>query len=391
MSTKLKLNWFDTILYLPLISLFTAAFVIPGWDKKVVILFSVSIIAIICKYGLNTIKENYKDPYVVILIISALYGSALYETIGYGSGEIRTLIVVSLFLLTFPKERINLQGLPLLLLLGAIISCIYTLYISVYLDIPRSKQPINAIPLAVTLCLFAIVSLYLFFETKMKVLLCAFFLFSVTILITETRGAILPLSITSGLLLLVKIKESNQFKKLITTSLLGFIFTLTLSYGFVEARVNKTVAEIQSINKGDYNTSIGLRLQMWQASPDLISISPVFGLGDGHKQALKNLYNDGKIRYSLAKFSPGHYHNQFIDKAVKSGVIGLTLFLLIIYCPAYQCSKASKDHKRYNKLLVYLLTLAFTIACITDTPFSQTFTLYPLLLLNFFIPRAKFK
>ncbi|WEM42438.1 O-antigen ligase family protein [Photobacterium sp. DA100] len=389
MSTKLKLNWFDTILYLPLISLFTAAFVIPGWDKKVVILFSVSIIAIICKYGLNTIKENYKDPYVVILIISALYGSALYETIGYGSGEIRTLIVVSIFLLTFPRERINIQGLPLLLLIGAIISFLYTLYFSVYLDIPRSKQPINAIPFAITLCLLATVSLFIFFKERRIITLLSFFLLAISIIITETRGAIIPLTVSSSILLLYKIFERNNIKKLITTSIFGTFFIISLSYGFVEARVNATVAEIQSISEGNYNTSIGLRLQMWQASPELISINPIFGLGDNHKQELQRLYKAGKIDKSLAKYSPTHYHNQYIDKIIKSGVIGFILFLLAVYYPIYACF--IKANENSNKECIIAITAAFSLICLTDSPFSQTFTLYPLLLINYFILNSGFR
>lgn len=383
MSNKIKDNWFDTILYLPLISLFTAAFIVPGWDKKVVVLFSVSIIAIICKYGFKTIRENYKDPYVVILLISALYGSALYETIGYGSGELRTLIVISLFLLAFPKDRINIQGLPLLLLISAIISCIYTLYFSVYLDIPRSRQPINAIPFAITLCLFATVSLFLFFKQKNKVLLLSFFLLSVSIIITETRGAIIPLTFSSLILLMYKVFEKNNIKKLITTSIIGTFFILSLSYGFVEARVNATVAEIQSISHGNYNTSIGLRLQMWQASPYLISINPIFGLGDSHKQELQRLYEEGKIDKSLASYSPTHYHNQYIDKMIKSGTIGFVVFLLAVYYPLYACLRVAKENT--NKKCIVAIAVAFSLVCLTDSPFSQTFTLYPLLLINYFI------
>lgn len=383
MSNKIKDNWFDTILYLPLISLFTAAFIVPGWDKKIVVLFSVSIIAIICKYGFKTIRENYKDPYVVILLISALYGSALYETIGYGSGEIRTLIVISLFLLAFPKDRINIQGLPILLLISAIISCIYTLYFSIYLDIPRGRQPINAIPFAITLCLFATVSLFLFFKNKNKVLLLSFFLLAISIIITETRGAIIPLTASSLTLLLYKVFEKNNIKKLITTSIIGTFFIISLSYGFVEARVNATVAEIQSISHGNYNTSIGLRLQMWQASPELISINPTFGLGDSHKQELQRLYKEGKIDKSLASYSPTHYHNQYIDKMIKSGAVGLVIFLLAVYYPLYACLRMVNENT--NKKCIVAIAVAFSLVCLTDSPFSQTFTLYPLLLINYFI------
>ncbi|MGF1737979.1 O-antigen ligase family protein [Photobacterium satsumensis] len=385
MSNKIKDNWFDTILYLPLISLFTAAFIVPGWDKKIVVLFSVSIIAIICKYGFKTIRENYKDPYVVILLITTLYGSFLYETIGYASGEIRTLIAISLFTLCFPKDKISLKCLPHFLLLSAIISCCYYLYIKFYLDIPRGAEPINPIPYSIALCLFSIVSLYFFFKKKNNLILLAFLIFSITIVLTETRGAILTLFISLIFLLFLKIKEKRNLKKIITTTVIGSIITLVFSYGIVNARVNETVAEIKSINHGNYNTSIGLRLQMWKASPKLVSINPAFGLGNQHKEELQKLYKNGDIQESLALYAPTHYHNQYIDKAIKSGVIGLILFLLVIYYPAYYYYKNKKNRNSDEAQLTFTLTLAFSIACLTDTPFSQSFTLLPLLLLFYFI------
>ncbi|MFA0520707.1 O-antigen ligase family protein, partial [Vibrio sp. 10N.222.55.E8] len=105
------------------------------------------------------------------------------------------------------------------------------------------------------------------------------------------------------------------------------ILAMSLSYNQIEDRINSTLVEIHKISNGDMTSSIGLRFQMWKSARYSFVKSPIYGLGDSHREVLIELNKEGLVDDSLVKFSPNHYHNQFIDKLVKTGIIGLISML----------------------------------------------------------------
>lgn len=139
----------------------------------------------------------------------------------------------------------------------------------------------------------------------------------------------------------------------------------------LEQRLVQTQNEYTAIESGNLCTSIGLRLQMWKVSPILIEQSPILGLGDSHIKRIDELYHDGRISRCLYSFQPPHYHNQYIDKLVKNGVIGLVLFLLLLFTPLWLCQK---DH--YTKYITISLCTLLAIASLTDVPFNHGQTLF---------------
>jgi O-antigen ligase len=65
------------------------------------------------------------------------------------------------------------------------------------------------------------------------------------------------------------------------------------------------------------------RLSMWRSARDIIRDHPVFGVGC---QDLLALYR--RYRYPDWTFESGHFHNNFIQMTVMTGVVGLAAFLL---------------------------------------------------------------
>lgn len=73
----------------------------------------------------------------------------------------------------------------------------------------------------------------------------------------------------------------------------------------------------------------------------------------------------------MYNLQPAHYHNQYIDKLVKNGVVGLVLFLSLLLTPLWLCSK-----EHYAKYITISLCTLLAIASLTDVPFNHGQTLF---------------
>lgn len=388
MTNSTSDNFFTFLIYLPIFSIFSVGLFYFGWDKAVISLFLISIILCILKYKTHAIRENIKDPYIVILILSTLYGSVLYKTIGYGSGEIRTLIACCLFFLFFPKDKITVSSFPALIVIASITSFSFVIYSKYFLNIDRATWPFNPITYSMSLCLFASCSLYYGLKTKRYIHFFSYFLFAISIFLTESRGPILSLLITSLLLIAMTILTRKNIRKTFLLIITFILAITTLTHKPLIERIESTRNEITTLSTGNYNTSIGLRLQMWMSAPYIIAEKPFFGVGDKFKNELNKLSKRDSFFKTIASFSPSHFHNQYIDKAVRSGIIGLILCLLTIYFPLYQCWKKRNFISKESRIIITSLAMSVTICSLTEVPMNQSFFLFPFLILNYFQLRA---
>ncbi|WP_435248241.1 O-antigen ligase family protein [Vibrio sp. nBUS_14] len=374
----------DCIILLPIIWLFSGFLIVPGADKSIVIIILISVIVAVVYYKLDNIKRNYKDPYILTIFIASIFNVIFYETIGFGSGELRSYLAVMLYLLVLPKDMVNFKSLKWLLLLAASVSFSILTYNRYGLDIERGILNVNPIPYSITLTLYAIIALYLCVYKKSKISIVSYTLLVLGVFITETRGAIFPLIITSSFLIILFFKNKNK-NNIIVKHLIVSIVSLSVifiaSFDVIKNRAEVTLVEIQRLSDGDMDSSIGLRFQFWRAAQQLYTLSPIYGLGDSHADELKALNQEGKVSDAVARYSPTHYHNQYIDKLVKTGILGFTLLIMIQLIPCI----ISLRKKAKARVLIYTLTMLIALACLTDTPMSQPFSLLPILLLIYLL------
>lgn len=96
----------------------------------------------------------------------------------------------------------------------------------------------------------------------------------------------------------------------------------------VQARLAATMSDLDRLSQGDANTSIGLRLQLWQASWQLFDANPLLGVGKGNlEESLAAMAEAG--RASTAIVHP-HAHNELFSTVAEMGVLGL-LALVMLY------------------------------------------------------------
>ncbi|PSM51723.1 hypothetical protein CRN67_06230 [Campylobacter blaseri] len=158
--------------------------------------------------------------------------------------------------------------------------------------------------------------------------------------------------------------------KAIIALAIALILIFVLAFNYVDnfkKVVKKTENEIALLKKGNFNSSNGIRIALNILSIEVIKDNPFFGvgLGDYEEEYKKLLKKDefaymSNIRGFIEKNSP---HNQYTFIAMQVGLIGLMVFLLIIY----ECFRALRRIENEEQRTVFLFfILTFLIAFLTD-------------------------
>jgi O-antigen ligase len=101
-----------------------------------------------------------------------------------------------------------------------------------------------------------------------------------------------------------------------------------LSTERVERRLEDATTDFSALHHGDENTSVGLRLQLWQASFRLFAEHPVYGVGKGKlERALGDLAAHGQASTEIVN---ERAHSDFFSTIAETGAIG-AVCLLIFY------------------------------------------------------------
>lgn len=372
----IKNNYLNLIMLMPLYWTFTGMFLYPNGKKLIVVLTLLAAIVSIYSYRLQNIKDNIKkNPLLWLLGLSSLFALCAKYYYGYSSSQLRAFITLFVYFLILPQSLIAKIDLKLMTILGAASALIFT-FLQVFIFDNARMWDINPIPYATFIASISILTLYFLLQRNtLKRSLIWFFVVLCTLvclLYSQSRGVWLAL-LSVGILLVVK--SSASLKRFVFL-LIPICALLATSFYFssenVSQRIQNTRSEIQQIESGNLNTSIGMRLQMWKAALMLIEEYPLLGLGDNHKKYKEELAAQGLISQEIIEFT--HYHNQFINEQIKYGIVGLSLLLISLLLPLYYFYKNSSPYAWPG----FLVMLLFFVASLTDVPFqhAQTLTFY---------------
>jgi O-antigen ligase len=85
---------------------------------------------------------------------------------------------------------------------------------------------------------------------------------------------------------------------------------------------------------GDFDSSIGSRLQIWHAAVEAISQNPLTGVGPtGPSDALRELSNKGELTPVALQAGLSQIHNEILANTLRLGVFGLLSILAIYLVP----------------------------------------------------------
>ncbi|MEZ8035408.1 O-antigen ligase family protein [Vibrio crassostreae] len=242
------------------------------------------------------------------------------------------------------------------------------------------KLPLNPIPYSNFIGLLSIITLYLCYISKRRLLSFSsafcFIILTINVILVDTRGTWLALIATyMTIIFLIFLKKRSW--KLTLSSLLLLSTVIILSYPVVESRVNRTAEEVNLLKSGNLDTSWGIRIQLWMVGYSIVKDTPSWsGLGQKqHLEIIQNMYKEGKVRKSLADFDNKNFHNSIIDRTVKYGFIGALLYLFVLLVPFMYGIKYFKSN--YSPLLILMPIFIFS-AGLSYIPLSHpgTYFLY---------------
>jgi O-antigen ligase len=379
-----KKNLSEVILLLPFAFSFALMIWFKGASKVLVITTIISLLCFFISFRrrLKSIMvSNLHQPFHILIWVFTLFIFVQSFLHGVSSREIRTLLCLSVIALYFPFRAIKPIYYQTIIVLGCITIFANSVYFSLIVGISRWAGVINPIPYASIAGLLALLSIHVSLATKSTKTKLLFGVFSIlpviSLVLTESRGVWLAFACALLVLFLNKFRFTFRGVALLLILLSSVVFMLSGS--FVEQRIEQTRYEFEQIQKGNMNTSIGLRIQMWQAAVKLADGNWLLGLGNEHFEKLELLYKQRKITKTLYDYHPPHYHNQFIDSVVKSGLIGLAFLLLLLMLPLYLVRHTNKNTKN----IVISVVALYVVMGLTDAPFynGQTFILYVLTML----------
>jgi O-antigen ligase len=135
--------------------------------------------------------------------------------------------------------------------------------------------------------------------------------------------------------------------------------------------------DIELLQQGNYSSSLGYRLAMWDVGLHGIAERPFLGHGTGMPESYFDdtiqTYKNGVYK-DLPKFQEtSHYHNDWIEIAMHIGILGI-LALMFLLWSWYQAFERKQLKLLGTGLVGYIFLAGFTDAFII---FSRT----PVLLL----------
>ena len=204
----------------------------------------------------------------------------------------------------------------------------------------------------------------------LKVLACCAGIY-VTIL-SQTRGswiAIPVFAITAFMLLRnIRVRYRLAILVLVLTTL-GTVFTFSSA---VQNRLADAKTDMALYaDRGNEDTSLGIRLQLWRASWELFKEHPLVGVGrENFSDGLDDLSARRIITPMATSFS--HSHNEILFNMAIQGVFGLLAILSIYFVPGYYFIREIRHPDGVVKTAAgmgLILCLGFFVFGLTDMMF----------------------
>ncbi|CAD6509434.1 hypothetical protein LMG27952_00277 [Paraburkholderia hiiakae] len=140
--------------------------------------------------------------------------------------------------------------------------------------------------------------------------------------------------------------------------LLALVYGLS---GTVRDRLGDVSSDLAQYTQGHRDTSVGIRLQLYEAASTLIAEHPVLGLGaDGFRDKMTSMAKQGALTPKAAAFGEGEVHNQLLAYMANYGMVGGLALLAIYVVPAAFFAAKLKSASRTTRRTA-LMGLSFAL------------------------------
>lgn len=195
---------------------------------------------------------------------------------------------------------------------------------------------------------------------------------SAGLIITGTRGGIIALAL--GALIYTWHMRAAWWSRLVPLACLALALAAWLVPATgVRSRVMEGVQDLQRYTREDMAfSSLGLRLELWQAGGRLIAERPLLGAGPATVSAqMRAFASDGSLEPEALAMP--HFHNDAIQALVSGGVVGLVAWLGTMLAPlAFFWRRLDAGAARAPALAGVMLTTSYLAFGLTEVIFWST-------------------
>jgi O-antigen ligase len=206
-------------------------------------------------------------------------------------------------------------------------------------------------------------------------------------LLSGARGGWLAIPIVAVLILWERGRgKSIHWKVLMPVAVAALLVLVYGSSGTVRERIDMISTDLTQYTHGNRDTSVGVRLQLYDAACELIRQHPVLGLGaDGFRDAMNSLAQQGALTPLAAQFGEGETHNQLLAYLVNYGIVGGVALLAIYLVPgaffASRLKSASATARRAALMGLSFVVMFFVFGLTVETfDLKSTVSFYAALL-----------
>ncbi|WP_427310831.1 O-antigen ligase family protein [Cupriavidus sp. H39] len=190
-----------------------------------------------------------------------------------------------------------------------------------------------------------------------------------------TRGGWLAIPVLALIALAASRRLKRWHKAGVLAGLLGLMVLGWYSSAMVQQRTAAVVSELsQSVQHVTSDTSIGVRLQLWRASLELIQAHPWTGVGPEHFEAALQTFAARHVITPLAATMP-HSHNELLHATATLGIPGLLAILALYLVPAaffLRHLRGTDRGTRVASAMGLALCCGFMVFGLTEVMFATT-------------------
>ncbi len=238
------------------------------------------------------------------------------------------------------------------------------------------------------------VALFYFFKKKRKKIIIDVFIcfvilwFTLFIMLLNAKAGFVVLITTFIIMAFFGWRKYGQLRKVMF--LLSAVFLLSASFVMVipqSMQRVKAVTQDVSYNREKETAqpkvkteSISARVAVWKASLNIIKRNWAFGVGIGDsKDVLLDYYKDNNLTNALSKEL--NSHNQFLQTAMATGILGLIWLISYFWVPFW---KAKKQHNSIYLVFLIGFVLSIMVESMFETQAGVFYFAYLNSLLFFF-------
>lgn len=171
-----------------------------------------------------------------------------------------------------------------------------------------------------------------------------------------SRGGWVAIPVFMFIWLMAQTKIVNRIHLLLLSLLI--IFTSLAAYffiGIIHSRVDEAYGQLLAFSQGNLDSSIGVRLQQWNAGFALFMKSPIYGIGSqGYAESFSSLYQMGLITEKVVYESAGELHSDILASLVRYGILGLMALMTIYFVPLIIFFKSARSNSNIQRVAAYM-------------------------------------